>query len=102
MRAGRANESGEPITDPRDCPGFEPNWQSATIFNGLSAAKGPAAVGSVRTFLDRVAALRQGSDDDKAAAELLARRKILDPATQDQLEGWLKTARKGSAPVEAA
>jgi hypothetical protein len=59
--------------------------QRAYIFNGLRASTGVGAVAGVKTFLDRVAVLRNGSDParaatrdaDRAAADLLARRRIV-------------------------
>jgi hypothetical protein len=74
--------------------------QSAYVFDNLSAKTGPEAIGAVRTFLDRVAALRDGSDParadsrdaDKAAAELLAARRIVDQGEEARLRALITEA----------
>ncbi len=75
--------------------------QRELVFRGLTPAKGAAAVASVQTFLTRVDELRQGSKEDKAAAQLLAQRRILDRGTEDQLRNWIEAARQGSSDVDA-
>ncbi len=74
--------------------------QSAYVFEGLTAKSGADAVGSVRTFVDRVAALRDGSDpkrsgtraDDAAAAALLGARQIIDASEETRLRGLIADA----------
>jgi hypothetical protein len=74
--------------------------QSAYVFDNLSAKSGAEAIGSVRTFLDRVAALRDGTDSartstrdaDKAAAALLATRRIVDADEERRLRALIADA----------
>jgi hypothetical protein len=76
--------------------------QSAYVFDNLSAKSGAESIAAVRTFIDRVAALRDGTDaerantrsDDKAAAELLAARRIVDAAEEQRLRGLIAEATK--------
>ncbi|MEM1007436.1 MAG: hypothetical protein AAGJ35_00395, partial [Myxococcota bacterium] len=78
------------------------------IFDGLSAGKGYDAILSVHTFLQRVEALANGLDperagtleEDQEAVELLAKRKILDAETKTKLEGWLKATQDVSQQNE--
>lgn len=74
--------------------------QATYVFEGLTAKVGTEAVGAVRTFLDRVAALRDGSDpkrekqraEDAQAAALLATRRIVDQAEDTRLRALLDQA----------
>lgn len=74
--------------------------QSAYVFDNLSAKSGPDSIGAVRTFLDRRAALRDGTDparantreQDKAAVELLASRRIVDDAEEQRLRKLIADA----------
>jgi hypothetical protein len=76
------------------------------VFQGLNAATGADAIGTVQTFVERVVALRDGTDpnraetreQDQAAAERLAERKIFNPEIQAHLEGLLEQAKQ-SAPL---
>ncbi|MEM1008800.1 MAG: hypothetical protein AAGJ35_07305 [Myxococcota bacterium] len=71
------------------------------IFENLKAARGIESIQTVHTFLKRTDALANGSDPqrsnsrekDKAAVELLAKRKILTPEIREELETWLKGAK---------
>ena len=80
------------------------------VFRGLSAAVGADTIGSVQTFVDRVVALRDGTDParedtraaDEAAAERLVERKIFNPEIQAYLEGLLEQAKQlAPAPKSA-
>jgi hypothetical protein len=72
------------------------------VFQGLTAATGVDAIGTVQTFVERVAALRDGTDPerestreaDAAAAARLAERKIFDPQIQAHLESLLTQAKR--------
>jgi hypothetical protein len=74
--------------------------QAAYVFRGLTAKTGAEAIGSVRTFLDRVAALRDGSDPqrtstreaDAQAAALLATRRIVDDREEARLRALIEDA----------
>lgn len=74
--------------------------QAAYVFAGLTAKSGPESIAVVQTFLDRVAALRTGSEParkafkaaDKGAVELLARRRILDAKLDEHLRGLIASA----------
>lgn len=80
--------------------------QAAYVFEGLTAAEGAAAIGAVRTFLDRVAALRDGSDPgrtatrdaDAQAAALLATRRVVDAAEEARLRGLIAEATRLADP----
>lgn len=83
--------------------------QARYLFNGLNAQTGAGSVGSVHTFLDRVAALRDGTDperadsrnEDKAAVQLLIDRRILTPDIEAHLRNLIQTARAlAPEPVE--
>lgn len=77
--------------------------------DGLSAKSGPESVGTVQTFLDRYAALRDGTDPnradkreaDQAAAKTLEERNIINPAIEKQLRAQIEVV-KTPAPVRAA
>jgi len=82
--------------------------QSAYVFEGLTAKTGAESIGSVRTFIDRVAALRDGTDParsatrdaDAAAAALLAARRIIDANEEQRLRGLIAEAtRLADAPA---
>ncbi len=70
------------------------------IFDGLSAGRNVEAVGAVKTFLDRVDALRDGSDPsreatrqaDREAAELLATRRIVHEERVAELREAIRVA----------
>jgi hypothetical protein len=74
--------------------------QAAYVFDGLTAKSGVEAVGAVRTFLDRVAALRDGTDaaraatrsEDQAAWQLLVTRRIVDTNEEQRLRGLITEA----------
>jgi hypothetical protein len=74
--------------------------QSRYVFDGLCAGTGAEAIGTVRTFLDRVAALRDGTDlarsatrdADREAAELLVVRRITHPAEEQRLRTLIAEA----------
>lgn len=82
--------------------------QSAYVFDNLSAKSGAESIAAVRTFVDRVASLRDGTDAaradkrsaDKAAAELLAARRIVDAEEEKRLRGLIAEAtRLADAPT---
>ena len=115
--AGQAEPEQEPLPQERaiaeldswDGPGFQrarpalhrlhPE-QEAYVFEALHAATGAAAVGSVNTFLDRVAALRDGTDGrragtreaDKAAAATLRERNIVTAEIEAHLRKLIEQA----------
>jgi hypothetical protein len=72
------------------------------VFQGLNAATGADTIGTVQTFVERVVALRDGTDpnrtdtreEDKAAAARLEERKIFNPEIQAHLEGLLGQAKQ--------
>lgn len=74
--------------------------QALYVFNGLTAKSGAEAIGAVRTFLDRVAALREGKDparaatrkEDADAAALLAKRRIVDVDEERRLRALIVEA----------
>jgi hypothetical protein len=81
--------------------------QYAYIFgDGLSAKTGPESLGSVQTFLDRYAALRDGTDPtradkrdaDRAAAATLESRHIVTPATEQHLRELINTVKQAAPP----
>lgn len=79
---------------------------SRFLFANLVAATGPAAAVGVALFLERVGALRGGTaqgvsaEQGRAAVELLAQRKILDPAREAELRGLIETVQRGARPEE--
>jgi hypothetical protein len=84
--------------------------QASYVFANLSAKSGPDSIGAVRTFLDRVGALRAGSDparsatrtEDAAAAELLAQRRIVDVHEEQRLRALIDDAiRIAELPLAA-
>ena len=74
--------------------------QDVYLFTGLSAAQGIEAVATVKTFLDRVETLRQGSDPlradsrkaDKQAVALLEKRNIINKAMEKHLRALIEVA----------
>jgi hypothetical protein len=74
--------------------------QAAYVFAGLDAQSGVASVPACKRFLDRVAALREGSDAgraatreaDRAAAALLEERRILTPEHERRLRALIAQA----------
>ncbi len=79
---------------------------SRFLFEDLEASVGVAAVAGVERFVDRIALLKAGTaagvnaDDARAAAELLATRKIIDAARESELRALIQTARLGARPDE--
>jgi hypothetical protein len=76
------------------------------LFENLQASSGAAAVAGVERFLDRVDALRKGeagaiaSDTARAAAALLATRRIIDEKRTSELRALIAAARRGAQPHE--
>ncbi len=76
------------------------------LFENLEASTGSAAVAGVERFLDRITALRTGKAEGinakvgKAAVELLATRKALDPEREARLRTLVQTVRLGARPEE--
>ena len=74
--------------------------------DGLSAKTGPESVGSVQSFLDRYAALRDGTDasradkkeSDQAAAATLEARNIVNREIEGELRGLIEVV-KNPAPL---
>jgi hypothetical protein len=79
---------------------------AAFLFENLEATVGIAAITGVERFLDRVDALRDGkassvnTDTGRAAAALLATRRILDDKRAVELRALIATARLGARPEE--
>jgi hypothetical protein len=78
-------------------------YQCEYLFGGGLAAKtGPESVGSVQTFLDRYATLRDGTDPnrantreaDRAAAKTLEDRNIINPQLETELRGLIEIIKK--------
>jgi hypothetical protein len=95
--------------DQFDGPTFERAWaamehlhkdQCDYLFSELWAATGTAAVASVKTFVDRVVALRDGTEpsrkktrkEDKAAVETLEARGIFNAKIETWLRGLIEQA----------
>ncbi|HEY5955716.1 MAG TPA: hypothetical protein VIV60_04150 [Polyangiaceae bacterium] len=83
--------------------------QCAYLFaGGLSAKTGPESVGSVQTFLDRYASMRDGTDPnradtrdaDRAAAKTLEDRNIINPQLESELRQLIEVIKK-PAPLPA-
>jgi hypothetical protein len=80
--------------------------QEAYIFENLNAAQGAAAVGSVKTYLNRVGALRNGTDpsraalreEDRAAVVSLETRKVAGVELEAHLAALVETAMT-AAPI---
>jgi hypothetical protein len=79
---------------------------SAFLFENLEATVGVTAVVGVERFLDRIDQLREGKagnvsvEQAKAAIELLATRKIVEPAREAELRKLIQTARLGARSDE--
>lgn len=82
--------------------------QSSYLFDNLSAKQGIDAIASVRAFVDRYAALRDGTDSarkaqrkqDAAAARLLASRHIIDEEEEKRLRTLIEQATTlADAPI---
>lgn len=88
---------------------LHPEQQGYIFGDGLSAKSGPESLGSVLTFLDRYAALRDGTDParadkrdvDKAAATTLESRNIVTPGIEQHLRQLIEIVKQ-SAPLPAA
>lgn len=86
--------------------------QEAYIFKGLEAKKGVGAIWSVQTYVDRISALRSGSDPkrkgtkkaDAEAVSYLETRHLAGEAVESLLRGWLQDAKtfETSTPKEEA
>ena len=80
--------------------------QEAYIFDNLLAAQGAAAVGSVKTYLVRVSAMREGTDpsraalreEDRAAVASLETRKVAGAELEAHLAALIETATT-AAPI---
>jgi hypothetical protein len=79
---------------------------TAFLFENLEATVGVAAITGVERFLDRVDALRDGkaspvnADAGRAAAALLATRRIVDDKRAAELRSLIAKARLGARPEE--
>jgi hypothetical protein len=79
---------------------------AAYLFENLRASEGVAAAAGVERFLDRIALLRDGkaqavpADAGKAAVELLATRKILEPAREAELRALIEIVSAGARSEE--
>jgi hypothetical protein len=80
--------------------------QEIYVFDNLVAAQGAAAVGTVKTYLTRVQALRDGTDPnrtstregDRAAVATLETRKVAGAELERHLMGLIETATT-AAPI---
>jgi hypothetical protein len=76
------------------------------LFENLEASEGVAAVAGVERLLERIATLRDGKaqgvppEAGRAAVDLLATRKILEPAREAELRSLIETVRRGAQPDE--
>ena len=78
--------------------------------DGLSPKTGAESVGSVQTFLDRYAALRDGTDAaradsreaDKAAATTLESRNIVTPTIEQHLRALIDIVKSGNSTGSGA
>jgi hypothetical protein len=82
--------------------------QARYVFGGITAKSGPEVIGTVLAVIDRVAALRDGTDptradsraEDAAAAQLLAKRRILTREDDQRLRALIEEAtRLADLPV---
>jgi hypothetical protein len=97
---------------------LHPDQLTYMFGDGLAPKTGPESVGSVQTFLDRYAALRDGTDPsradkrdaDRVAAKTLEERNIVTPAIEQDLRAQIEIVKKPaplptlvqvSAPEEA-
>jgi hypothetical protein len=77
---------------------LHPDQYQYMVGDGLSPKTGPESVGSVQTFLDRYAALRDGSDAaraekkqaDQAAAATLEARNIVNREIERELQDLIE------------
>jgi len=80
---------------------LHPGQYEYLFADGLSAKTGPEAVGSVQCFLDRYAALRDGSDParadkkdaDRSAASTLEARNIVNPEIEQELRRLIEVVK---------
>lgn len=76
--------------------------QEAYLFQNLTAQKGIAAIGSVKTFLDRVKIMREGTDSkraqyrdqDREAVKLLEQRQIISAESEKYLYDLIGRVQK--------
>jgi hypothetical protein len=89
---------------------LHPEQYQYVFGDGLSAKTGPEAVGSVRLFLDRYAALRDGSDPsradqreaDQAAAATLEARNIVNREVEAEFRSLIEVVKNPAPLPEAA
>jgi hypothetical protein len=103
--------AAEAALDAWDGPAFERSRyplerafpaQAQYIFENLAPKTGREAVGAVATFLDRVAALRDGTDparaatreQDRKAAALLEKRRVINAAEEQRLRTLIADAKR--------
>jgi hypothetical protein len=113
-----AQAAAEAELDAWDGPAFERSRyplerafpeQARYIFENLGPKTGADSVGAVATFLNRVAALRDGTDPDRAAmrdedrkaAALLEKRRVLDASEEQRLRKLIAEAKRLAAPLPA-
>ena len=85
---------------------LHPEQYSYVFGDGLSPKSGTEAVGTVQTFLDRYATLRDGTDPkradtaeaDKAAAATLEARHIVTPAIEKHLRELIEIVKTSASP----
>lgn len=86
---------------------LHPDQYKYIFGDGLSPKTGPESLGSVQTFLDRYAALRDGTDParadtrdaDQAAATTLESRHIVTPAIEQHLRELIEIVKMSAAPT---
>lgn len=84
---------------------LHPDQQTYIFGDGLAPKTGTEAMGSVKTFLDRYAALRDGTDParanqreaDKSAAATLEARNIVNPTIEKRLRDLIEVVKTASA-----
>jgi len=89
---------------------LHPEQYSYVFGDGLSPKSGTEAMGSVLTFLNRYAALRDGTDPqradtadaDKAAAATLEARNIVTPAIEKHLRELIEIVKHSASPSTPA
>ena len=89
---------------------LHPEQYTYVFGDGLSPKSGPASVGSVQTFLDRYAALRDGTDParadtreaDQAAAATLEARNIVTPSIEQHLRELIDRVKSGNSAGSGA
>ena len=78
------------------------------LFNDHEAARSAESTAGVARVLERLVALHEGNapsvdpESGRGALELLAARKILDLAREEELREFIATARRGATPAVAA